>query len=279
MLLRETQNAFAELAASQADEFGVHFASEARAGVPGMVISELEYDPARHQPQNIAPFSLMETVTGTPHVQLVLPQQPMELTVITHHEAGRDDPRLGWLKQRLATQVREAAEYSLPSSTDRIRSYYVGSAEAAPDDRDTEVITIENDPELAAKTIGELCVGGLTLVISDFNRLPLHTTQSNFRNTVAVKANHPAELALPAKAGIIRVGGQAEVNTNKPKELQRFNDRLTARHQQISEQLGRAGIAVAQVIFDPRQASGTGFDLLRADQSIAAAVRAANDQA
>ncbi len=270
MLLTETQNVLAEIAASRAEEFGAHFSSQPQTGMPGMVISELEYDPALHEPQHIAHFSLMEMVTGTPHVQLVLPEQPLDVKVITHHEAGRDHPEFARLKLFLGRQLKHAIEEAMPGATDRVHAYHIGDKKDGLD-WDVKYIPASAESLQTAKTVADLCMDGLTFVISDFNHLPLQDVGgASYPATIAVKANHMSDLAIP-KGRVFRLGGRREVSRDE--DSLKMNAKLMAYHQRIEQGLESVGIKVAPVVLSAKDVKTTGFDVSATDATIANAAR------
>jgi hypothetical protein len=212
-------------------------------------------------------------VLGEPHVRVAVPERPLHVTVVTHHRsAGKSDfYQMNAARQRLAGELSGAISESLPGITDRAWSYAIGEAVEESIESDVEIIRSNGDPLAEAKTIEELCQNGLTFVISDFLALPLDI--SDHSTTVAIKANHSFDLALPAGFGSLptNVGG-GEVNTDKPKDLGRVNQAQLEKHQQTVARLEAAGIAVAQVLFNWIDYPREGFDIEAADQHIAGAI-------
>ena len=273
-LLEQTQQALSELSASRQYEFGTHGGLQLKSGVPGTDVGEFPFNPAKHSPVDIYPFSLMEQATGVPHVRMVIPHRPLEANIVVHHDnLANDDPRIVRMKRGLAQVVMQEVEDALPGLTDRPFSYEVGGdLIEAESGLGVETLETQDDQPLTiARSVAELCAESLTFVISDFKRLPLDEAGADYSSTIAIKVNHLAEMALPPNIGIVSLGAAAEVNTNKQRELQKFNMELAQQHQSITERLKRAGIAVAQVVFDPRY-SPYNFDVTEADKQTAAAV-------
>jgi len=269
-LLHETQTVLAEMAASQPQSFGTHGAVHPQTGVPGLAVGEVPYDMTRHPVTAINHGSLMANVTRVPYVRLTLPQRPLDVQVVTHHEAGNDDPRLAKLKGYLARQIKYAVEDSVPGMTDRVFSYHIGDDADDFADFDTELLPANGDPAYTAETVADLCHDGLTFVVSDFNRLPLQNVANGwFPATVAVKANHALEMSVPDMA--MRLGGTREVR--KKKDAEYVNQRLAKYHAGITAGLETAGIPVAQVIMDMNRSDLGQDGLNAADGAIADALR------
>jgi hypothetical protein len=162
--------------------------------------------------------------------------------------------------------------------TDRVHVYEVGEAADEVSNKLTAIKT-DGEPLTDAKTIAGLCKDGLTVVISDFLDLPLEneaaTTKlkaNKYPATVAVKANHAFDIALPAGIGRQQTGYKGtEINTNKPSELQAMNHILSEQHETTITRLENVGIAAAHIVLQPN--TEFGFELVEADQQIAAALK------
>lgn len=269
-VLHETEAAFAELAATKQHEFGVRHGLQARVGHRGIDVGEQSFDPARHNLTDINPLSLMGMVTDQPHVRVVLPDLPMEISIVTHNETGKDPQGLAETKQLLGQELRHAIESSVPRIGDRIFSYHIGETDKKRKFSGIEFIEVSDDPMVNVKTVEDICHDGLTFVISSFARnLPLGIN-SSFENTIGIKANNPLELQLPSD-GNVRLGGSREVSTHA--ERAEMNAKLDKYHSGIEHRLQSAGILLAKVVFDGNHPSGMSFDPRKADISIAEAVR------
>jgi hypothetical protein len=133
-----------------------------------------------------------------------------------------------------------------------------------------EVIDPEIGPEGITESISEICLKGLTFIVSDFKRFDLSTQPKNkFGKTVAIKVNHPAELYIKPGKYTIPTGGKP-IKAWKPKELDPLNDDLRERNQVIIDGLESVGIKVAQVVLKPT--SFMKFDVAAADTQISRAV-------
>lgn len=274
-LLQETEAAVSDLAANRQRLGGAHFGQEIEQAVPGLVIGEAPYDPARHLPSDINPLSIMELVADRPHVKQVIPHNPLEVNIVVHNDrAQQSDPV--WMTQAklgLAQGYRDMFEEVLPSN-DRVQCYVIGEPGTGVFDRDTELVKETDDPLATAKAVAEICRDGLSIVISTFKNLPLEQVSgARYDSTVGVKANHLFEVDLQPGVGKWATGDpdMPAVNTHKPKELEAWNKVLQDRHRQTVERLEQAGMAVAQIIFDPRHRP-YGFNVVEADQSMAAAL-------
>lgn len=271
-LLPQTQAVLAEISANRQHEIGLHSALQVRAGVPGLDVGEMQFNPALHSPADINPLSVWGLVMGVPHVQLSVPHESLETRIIVQHEAGHEDPRFSYLKQRMAALLLESFEDSKLSVTDRVRTYHIGDVEDDLLEMGTELIPVRNNPEAAAKTVAELTQEGLSFVISDFNHLPLtELGKGNFPATVGVKLTHPSELPLKPGKGTVPLGGKRELDLGNPKQLAAYNASIEKLQAERVERLESVGIAVAQVVFDHTLESTYGLDVAAADKAIAQA--------
>lgn len=285
--LPETQQAISQLAANRPLMFGMHDNDQLKIGVPGHVVAEIPFDPALHDPSAINPLSIWEDILGEPHVQQVIPSNPLAVNIVVHREgrdvsketAGRKGSQpsselqqelivpVSDAKMQLASELREAL-LGARVPGDKIRSYFVGAPMTAGEAGGSYKAETE-EPEAASQAIAELCLKGLTFVISDFNRLRLRETGANKHGLVAVKVNHRLERELPSGVGVIAVGGLREVNTNRAARLEAANNDLAAKHTEIVRRLGQAGAQVASLMVGGRE---PGLDFLATDQALAQAV-------
>jgi len=275
-LLPETQDALLEFGASQEYMFGLHEANEPRAGMQGRNIAEVPFDPVRHSPLAINPFSVWEQVLGVPHVKVNIPGRPLNANVVIHQPAseGLDHTyRYGehrrWLARKLGTAIID----SMPGITDRTWVYSIGEAADEVTDPDTEVITTNGDPQEESDRIAEICKSGLTFVVSGFLRLPLHEQdKATFPSTVGVKANVLTDRGIVPSGLVVRSGVKAgEVNTANSDDVQENSELLEQQHTRVVKRLKGTGIAVASVVLARKVAYG--FEAAVADAAIARAVR------
>jgi hypothetical protein len=275
-LLFETEAAISDLSANWQRMLGAHGNYDPAVAVPGMIIGEAPFNPAKHLPSAINPFSLMEQVAGVQHVRQVIPRNPLDVSIVVHNDpAQRDDPE--WMtraKLQLASTFKDIFTEVLPVS-DRVHTYVIGDRTSELAEHEIEYLDNTLDPNATARTVAEICQDGLAVVLSTFKNLPLDGVKNaNYDSAVAVKTNHLFEVELQPGAGKWKTGDVRNpiVNAGKPKELAVWNDTLRQRHAALKARLGQAGLAVAQVIFDPRHRP-YGFDLARTDHSVAEALR------
>jgi hypothetical protein len=92
---------------------------------------------------------------------------------------------------------------------------------------------------------------------------------------IAIKANHPAERSLPSSSAFLYIGQEAgDLSLKSKKQVDQRNETARARHTAIVNQLGSAGLTVADVIFRPKISHG--FNLNEVDNSLASAVSSLN---
>lgn len=254
MHLPETAGALSEAMANSQFGPGGHAFANTRTGANGLFLGEIPFDPAYHEAADILQTSMMEDVLDTPHVGLYRPEHPLHISVVTDYGNTADDARIMRTKREAARNLTEGILGQLTSVTDRLDSFAVGATEATQLGlNDHELIGREASEQERAEEIARLGLGGLTLVISDFRSLPLgQFGGGDFSETLAIKVNHPWERQIPARVGILSLRGLAEVNTNKPRELDKVNRRLEAQHKQKIEELEEAGITVASVVLRPK---------------------------
>lgn len=287
--LPQSEQAFSDVVANGRIMFGAHDGDEIKVGGQGVYVGDRPFDPERDNPLAINPFSIWESVTGEQHVSLHIPERPLHISVVTHDRQQSAADKLGIIpaKQRIAHVVTEALYDSLPGMTDRIYNYSVGEAAGTRGDEDVEVVDTNGDQLVDAQKIADICKYGLTIVISDFLKLPLEQTIDKNDTCIAIKANHKFDVALPPNVGILPSGYRGgEINTDGPSKGRRLVEKITNQapkddfaevNQLMSEahlatiaRLLNAGIAVAHFILQPN--TRMGFDAAVADQEIARAI-------
>ncbi len=254
MHLPETAGALSEAMANSQFGPGAHAFANARPGIGGLYLGEVPFDPTYHEAADILPVSMMEDVTGQPHVGLYRPEHPLHVSVVTDYGNVEDDGRITRSKREAARNLTDGIVAQLTSVTDRLDSFAVGAGPNTPLARNEyELIGREASEEDRADEIAHVGLSGLTLVISDFRHLPLgQVGPGSFRETLALKVNHPWERRIPAGVGFLSLKGLAEVNTNKPRELEKANRRLEEQHQRKVEELEAAGVTVASIVLQPK---------------------------
>lgn len=262
--LPETTRAIASLRTDLTQEFGMHVGQTVMHGVPGLVVGEERFDPSRHPVSAINPLSMMELGLDSPmpYVRQVLPYKTLEMNVVVHDDSG-DYEMPEWLepvigfRDSLAVDTKHSIEASKQVG-DKVNLFVVGNpARPSLYGREAEVVKNTEQPEAAAQAVADIARSGLSFIISDFNRLPLHrVSQANFKRSVGVKANHPIELEFPANTGVWPLGGGASVDTGNRRELKSANKGLQKSHAQIAANIGQAGLAHLQVVYDNQFRSG-----------------------
>ena len=282
----ETESAISEVMASLPMGMGGHIEQRIVSGAHGMAVGEVPFDPTRHNPGDIKPFSIMSEVLGEPFVDQVLPMRPLEVQIVSDYGNTSDIGDIAVSKMLAIHSVSDGLETTMGIG-DKLFEYAVGLSET-PDFlasvdrpsqysaplRPNEVILEgrEVDAEYRAQTVGMLCLNGLTIVLSDFHSLPLDQIDTDFSKTLAVKINHPFERRIPANVGVIGVGSDIEVNTNSSRQLKKTNEMLEARHREVVSKLQNSGIHVVSLVTKPSDPSG--IDLRIADNAIANGLKA-----
>lgn len=268
--LIETQVVLSDMLANQRYGWGEHTYPNITAGSAGMQIGTIGYDPARHSPLDIDPIAPMGLALDEDHVRQILPNRSLMTNVIIDQSERTERKSVTAAKRDLGSDLLFALEESLPGMTDRLHAYVIGEPGDVP--FDPEIIEDDNSLVLA-QTIADLAHSGLTFVISDFRRLKFEGDNLNdLSNVVAIKANHPAQLHIPAGVGkAYELGGGRTVNTYRPKQLDPVNEALKDEHNRIVTGLRAAGAMVATVVLKPSATER--YDMGSADMSIAAALR------
>ena len=93
----------------------------------GIVLGDTEFDPSRHNVADINPLSLMAEATGADYVQQVIPEKPLDISVVTDLANIDDDPRISARKIDAARQLTSLLADAMPSITDHVHPYVVGS--------------------------------------------------------------------------------------------------------------------------------------------------------
>lgn len=270
MLLPQTYTALAELPADTRFASGGHVAYNPQENVYGLEIGEVAFDPSVHSASDIMPFSPTEELTGQQQVEMVLPYKPLTLNIVADYvEKSNDHPNIRKIKALAVQKLLEAIEESMPSIMDRVYSYSLGES-IQKEQYLTQKIPDAELPVMADK-VADISNSGLSIMISDFRRLPVAETGKQLPETIAIKVNHPAELSLPKNCGVIALGGALEVNTNNSKSLDNFNAILNSRHQAIVDKLKASGMSVITAVTNHKMVHG--LDIAQIDQDLAQAIR------
>jgi hypothetical protein len=285
--MERTEEALAEVNASHVRKRGSHRSSVVRTRSSGRFVEEVAFKRGVHRQSDVNPFSITGIVTGKKFVKRINPQNPLELTVITHRNPGENShPSIVEAKQLLADGIRLALTSSLPGPTDRIEHYVVG--EPTENDKsydDVKVISGTKNPAKAASKIIDISqeAKGPTIVISpSFDELVLPKTEINretLTGMIGVNISHPIELDLSHLAGqnaVIRTGGTGEVDLLDEEQVEYVNNKLQTYHNRTVDQMRQSGLAVANVVFHAEMEYGLNLDAT--DIEVANAISQANNK-
>jgi hypothetical protein len=276
--LIETRHALIQLRSQRAARAGIHLAEKIAVGVPGVPVGHSMYDPNLHPGEAIDPSAAMEWATGLPHVTVRVPFRPEHINLVVHTDPA--ERLLPSYLQPVRKQKLELAQGLFKAlsvtkmPTDKINYVVLGDPVSAEELEAESVYVPESEsPEIAAKAVAELCVRGLTFVISDFNKLPLGQNNQIFQRTLAIKTNHKLELELPhTKRKVdLSVGSGRSIKLWKKNEVDKANQSLAIKHRGLRAFLGSLGMEVAQVAHDNHQ--NVADNVTSADEAIASAVR------
>lgn len=272
MYLPETAHAIQDLSANVAFGQGDHDSVSVKAGGPGLIMGAVPFDPFVHEWADIKPGSMMEMVTGLPHVEMVRPARPVVINVITDYSGMNYYEPMTKAKRRAAQKITNGLIDSIQSVTDRIDTYTIGAKKDELPDMYTEELTGEHASQIEkAEAIADVAAHDYTIVISDFTQLPMESVRADFSRTVGVKLNHLLERKIPANIGVIAVSG-VEVNTNKSRKLSARNTELQRAHEASIYRLAACGLRVASII--TRADVPSGIDVAQTDVDIANAIQA-----
>jgi hypothetical protein len=248
--LQQTGEALASMPANNQLMAGVHMSGNLKAGVPGLSMGRIDFDPMKHSANDID-LGAPPSPTGDYQVMQVRPVHPLHINLVSTHMRAAEDPRITATKLEAQTQIKNALTWALPGVTDRAYQYSIGDNILGETSRQDQLIGIaEQDEAAASQQVADIARWGLTFVIGDLHRLQLPADQ-RFDHMVAIKVNHRTEREIPEGIGFFSLGGLVEVNTNKPKQLAKANDKLEAQHREIVERLEDRGVQVVSVIADP----------------------------
>lgn len=268
-ILPETSRELGSLQANRRFLTGQHYGVMPQAGVPGLDIGTVDYDPVTHTPEQVNHF-LPEGLSGQPQVSMRLPHRPLHFNIISQHTATTEYPLVTKAKESLQVALAEALAEASPEMTDRPANYLVGDAEFLPRIRGWEVSAAQlGNHQHAAQEVSRLAESGLTFVIGDLEHLPL-PDQRRFSELIAIKVNHPLERWLRQGLGWVSLGGSLEVDTSNTAQVEQVNNLLAGHHQQIVTDLEARGVQVVEVVVSPTHPDG--FNATEVDSQIAAKI-------
>lgn len=266
-LLRYTEDALFDLQLERTQRaYGVHLNDEASSDI-GRRIGQVMFNPLEHTPAQIARFSMMGIITGEDFVDVNMPVTPLDMNIVAHYRKDNSDPIISNQKKKLMSSISEQIVDARPGITDRVAFYAVTETDEQIDD-DFELIQT-NDPKEAAQAIADLCLDGLTFVLSDFEGLPLEDIESVQQRAIGVKINAPLEKEVAkARGSHLKLGGTREQSSNG---IEFFNEQVLApHHDRLAKRMELAGFAVAQTVFTLD--SPYFFDVPSTDLSLAEAI-------
>ena len=273
--LSETRNALQQILSDEQMRSGVHLADYVAIGVPGVTVGEVPFNPSMHSVSAINPMSLNEWSTDQYHVKQVVPFKSLEMNVILHRDpADRQMPQ--WLesarqyKHYLASSLADAV-FDAKQVGDEANYYIIGDTQDREENNwNVEYISGTEDPVEAARTIEDICLRGLTFIVSDFNRLPLEHN-AGMNRSLAIKSNHPYEIEVPKAKFALPLGGDRELRTWKSKELKQYNDDLEEKNLAIEQRLLDLGLRVSH---DSHQGlNSDGYNMSSVDAVLASQLR------
>ncbi|MCA9330138.1 hypothetical protein KDA11_05795 [Candidatus Saccharibacteria bacterium] len=270
MQLSHTGDALSEMRANVMHGSGVHPSSQLRIGGGGQYLGDMPFDPSIHEATDINPMSIMGMALDQPHVSVYRPEKPLQVNLVADYRNMGGDQNISRAKRSVAHHLSDGIYDALYSATDRLNTYVFGARQGEFFDSGTQEVIEEED-------IADLCLDGLTLVVSDFARLKLDSNNRSFESAIAVKVNHLLERQIPSKVGVIALSGGGEVNTNNARKLLAVNQELARQHQTAVQRLRQQGFKIASIVAraDLRP---FGYDVDDADRQLADAIIAIDGQ-
>lgn len=267
--LPKVAEALAEIRSNQTLFAGNHRMEQIRVFPNGLPFTDIDFNPAVHDPHDINPLSAFADVYDWPQVTEVLPEHPLDIHVLIDNEPAGGDERLALAKRWLGRALVQASDNTL-SPSDRLHVYIAGdSAQADLDSRTTVLEAGRKEDKLK-----EVAQDGLSLVVGDFNRFDLAALRpADMEQTVAIKVNHTYDLAIPEKCGVWDLPWGQMVDTHNKKQLAAANVDLAQYHAEKEQALRQAGMTVARVVFNSGHRQMYGLEITAADQQIAAALQ------
>lgn len=264
------ESAVAELSAKGMLSSGEHTEYLLAQGDVDIQLGTTEFDPTWHDPSDID-FTEEDGLTdGVLHVPVGLVKRPL-LVNIVHDQLPRDEAHV------ITVRKREAADLIVRSLQARIPQMDPINGQVVLQQTGREFllddVTVAESREDGVRAISDITLSGLSLVISDFNAMRF--SQRSLNGAVALKLNHLLEREVPAGLGVVDMGSGIELNTDRKRDLVRYNERLQDQHNKIVEGLEAAGAQVIPVVVDAR-IKPAGFDSDVMDANLAQAIEQMN---
>lgn len=264
MQLPKTGDALSDLRANAMHGYGVHASSQFRAGGGGQYLGDMPFDPAVHEASDINPLSSMGLAFDQPHVSVYRPERPLRVNLVADYRNLGGNTGIQKAKHAVADHLNEEVYEALSGVTDRLDTFVLGSDQHEFFDRRTQEL-------VTAEDVAELCLNGLTVVVSDFSHLKIAAPEKRFDSAIAVKVNHLLERQVPSNVGVIALSGKGEVNTNKARKLNVVNQELAREHDATVSGLQQQGFEVVPVVVRADQGPH-GYDVSSVDHLLAEAV-------
>jgi hypothetical protein len=266
MLLPYTGDALSELQASTMYGHGVHAAPRMHVGGGGQYIGDMPFDPLIHEVFDINHMSTLGLALEEPHVSLYHPERPLEVNLVADYRNMGGNESVARAKRAVAHTLSDGVYDELSGVADRLNTYVMGAQQSELFDDHTQEAINEHD-------VADICLSGLTIVVSDFARLKLEAPAKGFESAIAVKVNHLLERRVPRNVGVIALSGRGEVNTNKARKLDIVNQELDRAHGDTVQRLQTQGFEVVPVVVRADR-KPFGYDIDATDRQLAQAVDA-----
>ncbi len=217
----------------QRHRFGQHISSRSRVTSSGMKISDTLFDPSIHEIGSIDSNSLDEEYYDYPRAVLRQPEIESRINVLVNIDNKHKERRIPKF---------------VSDSKITMSNIIVNSLSSSKPFEDT--IDTKQYDRLSLKAIQESAKTGLTLIISDFNKINLDSANIT-RNAIGIKINHSFEVGKISRSigRITLSGGSHECNTNNTNELRSVNQSLEEKHIKTIELLKKLGIPVLPLIY------------------------------
>lgn len=285
--LVKTQRALNEASATFVQPFGLHRSEMLDAAADGIIIGSKNYDPFDgDSPLDIDPFDIMgEFITGNPQIPIAKKLNPLDYDVILHRDpklmseplTEKNSTELGLIsasRRFIATQISGLLRSARPHSHDLVRGIEVGDPDL-PLTKNLPYIEGTNDDNQLVNLIADRSKRKMVFVIGG-QRLPYENRKpDDLKNVIAVLAQHRIDVEVPQGNRIYTTGhpDMPVVDASSPRQLARWNNYLDMVHQKKIERLGRAGLTVADVVFD-ENLNYPHFDMDGLDKKLSLAVKA-----
>jgi len=263
MQLPKTREALADLAANSKYGMGGHLEEDPRAGMYGLQIGEVDYDPLLHEPEDIINDSAYAEASGIEQVAYMLPARPLHFNVVADLGSVAGSLPVRTAKEETIMTLSRELRANPGDSFDSISMYVLGGTRKVRQELRAE--KVKSDRQLL-----EICSSGLTFVLSDFSRLMAVFHNRNIAGTVGLKVDHLLEVSVP-RMGELVVGKGKELDTANEGDRAAFNARLERHHAGILDDLERSEISAVQIV-TPTDLQGN-FNVQTTDVAIANAIK------